>query len=223
MTSSAPNDVVERRSSLKSSTSYRAGPLYLITRHGYFHIRGTYDGKLIRVATRTADLRRAKVVLDDLLHELETGWRKGSAETDIDWKAVAKAMTARHRFNSRARGIPFQIESSDIYLLLKETGYRCAVSGIEFSKRATAKGAPDPWCASIDRIDNRHGYVKGNVRIVCLAANLAMNRWGYNTLLRLSLAVTNNARTPTPEKVTHHGHSLCQNGTQHIDNITVFQ
>lgn len=201
----------------KVSTPYRVGPLYLFMRGDYFQIRGTFNGDLIRASTNTNDLKRAKLALDNLLRELESGWRDGAANTDLDWRAVAKAMTARHRIHSRARGMPFEIESSYVYTLLKDTGFRCAVSGIAFSKRATASGTPDPWGASIDRIENRHGYVKGNVRIVCLAANLAMNRWGYDTLLRLSLAITDNARTATPEKVTRNQPPLPLELTQALE------
>jgi hypothetical protein len=40
-----------------------------------------------------------------------------------------------------------------------------------------------PNAASIDRIDSKKGYVLSNVRVVCLAVNLALGTWGENGLL----------------------------------------
>lgn len=189
----------------KANTPYRAGPLYLIQRGETFHITGTHCGKRVRVAAGTDDLRRAKVALDDLLHELESGWRAGWDTADVDWRAIAKAMCVRHRIQAHRRNMPFEIRSDQVYSLMRASGFRCVLSGIAFSKRASATGAADPWAASIDRIDNSHGYLTDNIRVVCLAANFAMNRWGYDTLLRLSKAVVKNSQQAMPEeeKLTH--------------------
>lgn len=185
----------------KAESPYRIGPLYLYRRGPVFHIRGTYDDEVIRVSTKTDDLRRAKLALDELLHELESGWRASSLnDDDATWRRIAKAMCARHRVHSRARGVPFQIEAHDVYRLMKEAGFRCAVSGIPLSRRIAPSSSPDPWGASIDRIEGRHGYIKDNVRVVCLAANLAMNRWGFDVLLRLANAVARNAGSPLHEQ-----------------------
>lgn len=35
---------------------------------------------------------------------------------------------------------------------------------------------------SIDRIDSNKGYVRGNIRIVCYIANLAMSQFGEGAL-----------------------------------------
>lgn len=67
------------------------------------------------------------------------------------------------------------------------------------------------------RIENRHGYLKDNIRVVSLAANLAMNRWGYNVLLRLSRAVVHASATPAAEILAHGSHSEAENTTQLID------
>ena len=76
---------------------------------------------------------------------------------------------------------------------MERMNFRCAVSGIPLSRRCQPNREPDPWSASLDRIENRQGYIQDNFRIVCLAANLAMNRWGYDVLLRLARSVTRSA------------------------------
>lgn len=172
---------------------YQLGPLRLVMRGSYYYIHGTYEGKLIRRACGTADLRTARVALDDLHSELESGWRSPEGP-DISWRAVAKWVCARQRVSAKERGIPFQIDAFDVYKEMQRFGFRCSISGIPFSRSAKANGGePDPWSASLDRIENRQGYIQDNFRVVCLIANLAMNRWGYDTLLRLSRSVVRSA------------------------------
>lgn len=183
----------------KSNRLYQVGSLFLIRRGDYFYIHGMHDGRRIRKATGTDKLHLAKLALDDLYHELESGWRVGADTSKTQWKSVAKAVCSRQRVSARARGIPFQITAPDVYRMMRETGFRCEISGIAFSKSVEKASEPDPWAPSIDRIESRHGYLKDNTRIVCLAANLAMNRWGYDVLLRLALAVTRNASVVEPE------------------------
>jgi hypothetical protein len=52
---------------------------------------------------------------------------------------------------------------------------RCAVSGIFMPVDVPAG---DPFAPSLDRIDSSGGYELGNVRLVCHAVNLLMNKWG---------------------------------------------
>lgn len=62
----------------------------------------------------------------------------------------------------------------------------CAVSGIKFDRRV---GKRSPWMPSIERIDCLDGYVVGNVRWVSLAANIALNDFGFDVLIRLANGV----------------------------------
>ncbi|AZO39699.1 hypothetical protein EJ076_35025 [Mesorhizobium sp. M7D.F.Ca.US.005.01.1.1] len=202
----------------KSTSAYRVGPLYLVERGGYYHVNGTHDGKRIRAATKSSDLRSAKRFLDDMCHGLTSGWRQNALDGTTDWYTVATVICQRHRTHSKARGIPFGITKADVYKVMQAANFRCAVSGVAFSKRLPGETGPDPWSPSIDRIDNHHGYVRGNIRVVSTIANMAMNRWGYDTLLRLSHAVVLNASRPTPEKLTHQLISDNDHDTQVIEN-----
>lgn len=168
---------------------YQVEGLFLILRGQTYYIHGTHSGQRVRRATGTANLHIAKEALDDLYREFESGWRAGEDDTSTPWKAVAKAVHYRHRVSAAARGIPFDVTAAEVFEAMRASGFRCAVSGIAYSRRVAPSGPADPWSPSIDRIENRHGYLRTNVRVVCLAANLAMNRWGYDVLLRLSRAV----------------------------------
>lgn len=45
-----------------------------------------------------------------------------------------------------------------------------------------------PFMPSIDRTNSAKGYTAGNCRLVCVAANFAMNEWGQGVLHKLAVA-----------------------------------
>ena len=193
-----------------SDTVYELGKLRLYRRGSIYHIRGTQDGQLIRASTGSGDLRVARLVLNDVYAELQSGWRQEDS-SNISWKRVANWVCARQRVAARVRSIPFDLIPTEVYDMLIATNFRCSISGIDLARKVGPNATPDPWGASIDRIECRHGYLKDNVRIVCLAANVSMNRWGYDTLLRLSKAIVRNSVNVTPEEkltqcVSKNGH-----------------
>lgn len=192
---------------------YRVDGLRLVLRGSSYFIHGSVAGERIRRGTYTSNLSFAKTALDDLHREFTSGWRSPNLEDDeTSWKAVAKAVYCRHRNSAAGRGIPFTITAADVFEAMKDAGFRCAVSGIAYTKRIAPDGPSDPWSPSIDRIENRHGYLRDNIRVVCLAANIAMNRWGFDVLLRLAKAVSNR-----PATVTHSVLSLSHETAQVID------
>jgi hypothetical protein len=56
----------------------------------------------------------------------------------------------------------------------------CAVTGIPLRWDLVWS----PYSPSLDRIDNNGGYNVGNVRVVCVMANYAMNTFGADALLQ---------------------------------------
>lgn len=178
---------------------FRDGEFYLIQCRGVYQIHGMWNGKRVRKSCRTKNLIEAKMQLDNLKRECLSGWRASYDDPDTDWRTIAGLMHKRHRGSARERSIPFDLEIPEIYELMKSTDFRCAISGVSFSKQVT--GWRDPWAPSIDRIENRHGYTRDNVRIVSLIANTAMNAWGYDTLLRLARGVVRNSLSVAAEPV----------------------
>jgi hypothetical protein len=69
---------------------------------------------------------------------------------------------------------------------------RCAVSGLEFTDEIFPNAlVKRPFSPSIDQIEatTGNGYTLENARIVCVAANFAMNQWGLSTLIRVAQGV----------------------------------
>lgn len=163
--------------------------LYLILRGARYYLHGTVNGQRVRMACGTSDLVKAKLVLENVKRQHDSGWREQYALSDRDWKAVAEMMHDRQKRAAVARGILFELKPAEVYGLMKSTGFRCAVSGVPFAKRFAEGGKRDPWAPSIDRIENRQGYTVENSRVVCLVANIAMSDWGLDVLIRLTRGV----------------------------------
>lgn len=167
----------------------REGEFYLTERNGRFHANGMWDQKRIRVSCKTNRLDRAHLFLINLKRRYDSGFHEDYDDPNRDWKIVAELACGRQEASARKRGLPFELKPADIFQMMKETDFRCAVSGIPFAKRTVLGGKRDPWAPSIDRIESSHGYSFENVRVVCLAANYAMNEWGIDVLLRLARGV----------------------------------
>lgn len=168
---------------------FKDDELYLIKRGEVYQLHGCFDGRRVRESCKTSDFARARLYLENRKRELVEGWRENCDRADRSWDDVARLIHERHRLSARKRGIPFDLKVGEVFALMKATGFRCAVSGIPFAKRLASDGKRDPWAASIDRIENRHGYVFENVRVVCVMANIAMSDWGLDTLVRLARGI----------------------------------
>jgi hypothetical protein len=97
--------------------------------------------------------------------------------------ALRLVAVARQNAKSKRRAngeLPFSLSKEDIKALLDKCGWRCAVTGTPFSLQKIGKHSP--FAPSIDRIDCSDGYHPDNCRMVCVAANVAMNVWGEGVL-----------------------------------------
>lgn len=179
---------------------HRDGELYLIQRAGLYYIHGMLEGKRVRRSCKTKDFAEAAEKMNDVRNECASGWRPDYDDPGANWKTVAGLLHRKSRASAAERQIPFDLEPIQIFTMMKATDFRCAVSGIRFSRTMVPGRWRDPWAPSIDRIENRHGYTTDNVRVVSLIANTAMNAWGYEALLRLSKGVVRSACSVAEEE-----------------------
>lgn len=108
--------------------------------------------------------------------------------TDFRW--YMKMMKYPNRCRNRPHTIDFGLEYlKEIWEL--QDGI-CPLSGIKMVLRThtnCSKSLMAPYSASIDRIDNSIGYVKGNIRFVCHMANIARNRYSDEEVIEFCKSV----------------------------------
>lgn len=115
--------------------------------------RVKYPGRASQNTMRS----RAKPKNREHFKEYRRQWRRKNLVLCL-WKE------ARRR--SKAKGIDFDIEVTDI----PPMGSACPIFGTTFT--TTGKSPTSP---SLDRIDPKRGYVKGNVWLISYRANLIKN------------------------------------------------
>lgn len=91
--------------------------------------------------------------------ELQRRWRSNN---------IVRALVNEARSRAKRRGVPFDITVDDV----PPMGDRCPLLGHRFSRREEGRSEFSP---SLDRIDPKKGYVKGNVWVVGYRANLVKN------------------------------------------------
>lgn len=104
------------------------------------------------------------------------------------------AITLMDECRKRAfrKKLEFSLTTDEFRTVLFRSGWRCELSGIEFEfEQSTRRGPHRPFSPSLDRIDSMKGYTIDNVRLVCLAVNIAMNTWGENVLFAIAKGVVN--------------------------------
>jgi hypothetical protein len=107
---------------------------------------------------------------NERLKEVRDRDREKYNKTVRDWRAKNPERALWMKVKSRAKknGIPFDIEVSDI--IIPEY---CPVFGIRLEHNRSGKLGPCVTSPSLDRIDPKLGYIKGNVQVISHKANAA--------------------------------------------------
>lgn len=106
-----------------------------------------------------------------------------------DEKELRKQLSAV-KTRAIAKGINCNLTFKFLRELLEAQNRLCAVSGLVFNPEIVDKNGKRPFAFSIDRIDNSQGYLKTNVRLVCIIANFAMSDWETHHFTHMCSAVT---------------------------------
>lgn len=78
------------------------------------------------------------------------------------------ALYAHHR--SKKKNIVFDISAQDLVDIFNEQNGLCAISGMPLDWQTFGKGR-SPLTCSIDRINPKVGYIRSNLRLVCMQIN----------------------------------------------------
>lgn len=131
-----------------------------------------------RVATRFVeqDLKAAQDFLADKIRDPQV----------VKYEHLhSRLASAKQR--AQRKGLPFDLTVRDVWNLGVSQGWRCALSGLPFEVWQGSRFS-SPRTLSIDRIDPSQGYVKGNVRLVLVALNFAIGRWGEDAFAPIAEA-----------------------------------
>lgn len=129
---------------------------------------------------RSKYYEKNKVRIDDYTKTYKRKWRhspRGNALTIIEG---AKRRAQRDN-------IPFSLNNPDFVSNLTNKLERgtCELSGLPF---VSGKNGQSPYSPSLDRITPSLGYIPKNVRVICLALNVAFRDWGEDVFLEIATA-----------------------------------
>lgn len=127
-------------------------------------------GKRVRQSLKTADRAIAEV----RAQAIKDGLALDRPAPPFDLNKRLCQIRARAAKN----GWEFNLTADDLAELISNSGGHCALTGIKFRPDRRDDWTKAPFAPTVDRIDRSRGYVKKNCRIVCHAANVALNEWG---------------------------------------------
>ena len=166
----------------------------LMKRGKYWHIRTTIDGVRYKKSTKRSNRSEAEAVLKRFIAETRAHAYLGKWEDHVvelvenkqSWLYQTIWSTKRRNI-ARKHGTNGVEEETMISILVRSRGL-CEVTGLPFEYGAESQGSPYRY--SVDRINSDIGYSRENTRVVCLAVNIAMNKWGEAVLRRIGKAIT---------------------------------
>jgi hypothetical protein len=129
-------------------------------------------------------------------------WRRTPPKDD-EKQAFYQFMRCVHSARKRAgrRGMEAELTLEMARALWARCGGRCELTGIAFDFTPGGRHERRPFAPSLDRRDSSRGYTQENVRVVCVAVNLAMNQWGEAVLLKVARGLLSNFPGSSPERV----------------------
>lgn len=136
-------------------------------------------------------------------------WSATSGTKSLAFKTLptwAKSLYSHAQVGARKRDLSFALSPKQFAFIVQRAAGRCEISGIPFELDGQ-KGRRRPFAPSLDRIDSSLGYAGDNCRLVCALANVAMNEWGLQPVIRFAFALTQNsiAAQQHQHKVKLHG------------------
>jgi hypothetical protein len=106
---------------------------------------------------------------------------------DAGYKVTRLLHSVRQRCGES--GLPFDLDSE--WLLPRYLAATCEVTGLPLNLFGTGTVGERPWGPSLDRIDQKAGYTKDNVLLVCWMLNRAKGSGSMDDVLLLAEALRN--------------------------------
>lgn len=94
--------------------------------------------------------------------------------------------------NSKPRNISVEITADDVKKMLDRAKGKCELTRVPFDMQKIQGQRIRPWIPSVDRINSKLGYSFDNCRIICAAANVALNQFGEYIFVRMASSMIRN-------------------------------
>lgn len=131
---------------------------------------------------------------DELVHNSE--WDKLiKAELNKGDGGFVGLLCRRSASRAKQYGMTALLTYADVSKLLMSSNGYCTITGAPLSFSGVTWFKP-----SLDRIDNTKGYSLDNVRVTCIIANLAMNKWGEVALRQMCAYFSKKIMLESPSK-----------------------
>lgn len=90
------------------------------------------------------------------------------------------------------KGWQYNLDADYLIDLWQQQNGKCVVSGIDLQTESWSREEKNPYRASLDRIDNSKGYIKGNVRFTTHWVNNAKSTWPDEIFESFTKAISQN-------------------------------
>ena len=123
---------------------------------------------------------------------------KKEHEKALDKERMLTPESRLVRLNSLARcradkyGYPYNLDNEYVIGLWEESKGKCSISGVELVLEKSDEFKIHPDAPSLDKIEPKLGYVKGNVRLVSWHMNVALSEFGLDRFESLIAAYVEN-------------------------------
>ena len=94
-------------------------------------------------------------------------------------QCLTQSRNRHNQLTEKGRDHAYDIDQEYIEKLYVEQGGVCAISGIEMTCKTHNR-----YILSIDRIDSKKGYIKGNIHLVCSVINMMKNEYSMKEFMR---------------------------------------
>jgi hypothetical protein len=103
---------------------------------------------------------------------------------------ISRTVSKTRYSAKKVRNLDFDIDTEYVMQLLVQQQGQCALTGwaLEFTRGGSWDGK-NPRGATMDRIDNSKGYVRGNIQLVCGLPNVIKGHIDQQTFVDLCKAV----------------------------------
>ena len=126
---------------------------------------------------------------------IQTYTQTGGDMNLVEARRFLGVTVSKTRWSSReVRNLEFDIDIDYVMQLLGQQKGKCALTGwdLEFTRGGDWDGK-NPRGATMDRINSRRGYVRGNIQLVCGMPNVIKSHLDRDAFVELCKAVAKNS------------------------------